>query len=78
MTTKTAIVIASIVAAGFLADAQDQTPAAPRPVRNAGAQLARELLVLRHHQLRKGGHEEFYRLSAENVWPWLPSAGAFL
>jgi hypothetical protein len=49
---------------------------APRPVRNAAAQPARELLVLRHHQLRLGGHEEFYRLSAENVWPFFERNGA--
>ena len=34
----------------------------PRPIRNDVAKPGRELLVLRHHQLRKGGHDEFYRL----------------
>ena len=36
----------------------------------------RELLVLRHQQLRKEGHEEFYRLSSENVWPLFERNGA--
>jgi hypothetical protein len=53
-----------------------QLPDSPRPVRNDRAQPARELLVLRHHQLRQGGHEEFYRLSAGNVWPFFEHNGA--
>jgi hypothetical protein len=64
-----AVIIAAITAQG-------QTFQEPRPVRNDRAQPARELLVLRHHQLRKGGHEEFYRLSAENVWPFFERNGA--
>jgi hypothetical protein len=48
----------------------------PRPVRNDRPRAARELLVLRHHQLRRGGHEEFYRLSADNVWPYFERNGA--
>lgn len=49
---------------------------APRPVRNDRAQQRPELLVLRHHQLRKGGHEDFYRLSATDVWPYFERNGA--
>jgi hypothetical protein len=56
--------------------ASEQVASPPRPVRNDRAQPARELLVLRHHQLRQGGHEEFYRLSAENVWPFFEHNGA--
>jgi hypothetical protein len=56
--------------------AQEPSPSTPRPIRNHRAQPARELLVLRHHQLRQGGHEEFYRLSAENVWPFFERNGA--
>ena len=67
--------IAVIAALVFVAVAQGQTPL-PRPVRNDRAQPARELLVLRHHQLRQGGHEDFYRLSAENVWPFFERNGA--
>jgi hypothetical protein len=65
----TTIVIAVLLVIG----AHGQTP---RPVRNAAAQPARELLVLRHHQLRLNGHDEFYRLSAENVWPFFEHNGA--
>jgi hypothetical protein len=54
----------------------DQVSDVPRPVRNDRPHAARELLVLRHHQLRKGGHEEFYRLSADNVWPYFERNGA--
>jgi hypothetical protein len=63
--------IASVSALAPQAD-----PGVPRPVRNDRAKPARELLVLRHHQLRKGGHEAFYRLSAENVWPFFERNGA--
>jgi hypothetical protein len=48
----------------------------PRPVRNDVARHGQELLVLRHHQLRKGGHDEFYRLSREDVWPFFERNGA--
>jgi hypothetical protein len=48
---------------------------APIPVRNDRAKPGRELLVLRQHELRKGGHEEFYRLSAQNVWPFMERNG---
>jgi hypothetical protein len=68
-------VITAIVVVMLLADTRGQIPA-PRPVRNDRAQPARELLVLRHHQLRNGGHQEFYRLSAENVWPFFERNGA--
>jgi hypothetical protein len=65
-----------VASAVLVMAAHGQTPSAPRPVRNDKAQPARELLVLRHHQLRRGGHEEFYRLSAENVWPFFEHNGA--
>ena len=61
---------------GIDADNQASPPSAPRPVRNDVAKPGRELLVLRHHQLRKGGHDEFYRLSSENVWPFFERNGA--
>ena len=75
MTGKRSLGIALIAAVGFVVVAQGQAPV-PRPVRNDRAHAARELLVLRHHQLRRGGHEEFYRLSAENVWPFFEHNGA--
>lgn len=48
----------------------------PRPVRNDVAKPGRELLVLRHHQLRRRGHDEFYRLSSQDVWPFFERNGA--
>ena len=58
------------------AQTSTRSSGAPWPVRNDRARAARELLVLRHHQLRKSGHEEFYRLSALNVWPFFERNGA--
>jgi hypothetical protein len=55
---------------------QAQTGDLPRPVRNHRPQAGRELLVLRHHELREGGHEQFYQLSADNVWPFFERNGA--
>ena len=75
MTAKHPLSVASLAVIIAVTTAQGQAPV-PRPVRNDRAQPARELLVLRHHQLRKGGHEEFYRLSAENVWPFFEHNGA--
>lgn len=59
----------------FATSTQATRDSRPWPVRNDRPRLGRELLVLRHHQLRKGGHEEFYRLSAENVWPFFERNG---
>ena len=72
-----AIVIAVLLVTSLDA-VRDQAvqPERPRPVRNGRAQPARELLVLRHHQLKKGGHEDFYRFSAEGVWPFFEHNGA--
>ena len=58
------------------AENQAAPASAPRPVRNDVARPGRELLVLRHHQLRKDGHDEFYRLSSQNVWPFFERNGA--
>jgi len=72
---KQSLGVALIAALVVVVVAQGQAPG-PRPIRNDRVRAARELLVLRHHQLRKGGHEEFYRLSAENVWPFFERNGA--
>jgi hypothetical protein len=52
--------------------AAQQPPAGANPiaVRNQTAQPGREVLVLRHQQLRKGAHDDYYRASREGVWPW--------
>ena len=75
MTGRQSLGIIPVAALAFAAIAQGQAPL-PRPIRNDRAQPARELLVLRHHQLRQGGHDEFYRLSEENVWPFFERNGA--
>jgi hypothetical protein len=46
------------------------------PVRNDVPRAGREILVLRHHGLRKGGHEEFYRISRDDYWPYFERLGA--
>ncbi len=35
-----------------------------------------EVLMLRHHRLRKGAHEPFFQLSGIGVWPWFARIGA--
>lgn len=47
-----------------------------RPVRNDVPRPGRELLVLRNHQLRKGGHEPFYEFSLDGLWPYFERIGA--
>jgi hypothetical protein len=66
----------AIAAAGMPSGDQAGSADAPRPVRNERPRPGRELLVLRHHELRDGGHEQFYRLSADNVWPFFERNGA--
>ena len=48
----------------------------PLPVRNELPRPGREILVLRHHELRIGGHEEFYRISRDDYWPYFERLGA--
>jgi hypothetical protein len=50
--------------------------AAPTPVRNDVAKQDREILVLRNHRLRAGGHEQFYQASRDDVWPYFERMGA--
>ncbi len=55
---------------------QQQGPADdPLPVRNDVAQSGDELLVLRHQKFKKGGHENYYRMSRDGVWPWFEKIG---
>ncbi|MGQ0732370.1 MAG: hypothetical protein ACT4QD_01810 [Acidobacteriota bacterium] len=61
-------------------DDQDAAPAgartaAPLPVRNDIARAGTEILVLRHQQLKKGAHPDYYRASREGVWPWYEKIG---
>ncbi len=48
----------------------------PLLVRNDLPRPGREILVLRHHQLRKGSHEKFYRISRDDYWPHFERLGA--
>jgi hypothetical protein len=50
---------------------QTAQPAAQRvPVRNDVARPRDEILVLRNHELRPGGHEPFYQFSRDRAWPF--------
>lgn len=48
----------------------------PRPVRNDVPRPLRELLVLRNHELKSGGHEPFYQFSRDAYWPFFERLGA--
>ena len=56
--------------------AQPPPATQPRPVRNDVPKPGRELLVLRNHQLQKGGHDAFYRFSRDRYWPYFERLGA--
>ena len=56
--------------------AAGQQESLPRPVRNEIPQAGEEVLVLRHQKLLKGGHEAYFRLSREGVWPWFEKIGS--
>lgn len=47
-----------------------------RPVRNDVAQSGHEIAILRHWRIKKGGYEEFRRVSEEGVWPFFEKIGA--
>ena len=64
-------VLASAVPAGLA-----QPDPVPLAVRNDVPQPGEELLVLRHQKLRSGGHEAYFRLSQEGVWPWFEKIGS--
>jgi hypothetical protein len=53
-----------------------QQPSAPVAVRNERPRAGREVLVLRHQELKKGAHDAYYRASRAGVWPWFEQIGA--
>lgn len=59
------------------APAQEQDEP-PRPVRNDVPRFGTEVLVLRHQQFLKGGHEAYFRLSREGVSPWFEKIGSHI
>ena len=71
------VLIAATLAATALAAAAFGQPAdPPRPVRNDLPKEGTELLVLRHQKFHKGGHDAYFRLSREGVWPWFEKIGS--
>lgn len=48
----------------------------PKPVRNDVPRPGREILVLRNHELKAGGHEAFYQFSRDAYWPFFERLGA--
>ena len=75
---RTATVWAVAVVA-FVLVAQGQESTEPVPIRNDVARPLGpddEVLMLRHHRLRKGAHEPFFQLSGIGVWPWFARIGA--
>ena len=77
----TAVLLGTLVTAVILtaaAGSQAQAPsmqaagagAKPIAVRNQTPQAGREVLILRHQQLKKGAHDDYYRASRAGVWPW--------
>ncbi len=68
------LTLLAVAVLGSAVSAQEAAPA--RPVRNDTAQAGTELLVLRHQKLIKGGHESYFRLSSDGVWPWFEKIGS--
>ena len=65
-----------LAVAGLVAPALGQQPDKPRPVRNDVPQAGTEILVLRHQKFHKGGHDAYFRLSRDGVWPWFEKIGS--
>lgn len=67
---------AALAVTGLGAAALGQQPDRPRPVRNDVPQAGTEILVLRHQKFHKGGHDAYFRLSRDSVWPWFEKIGS--
>jgi hypothetical protein len=65
-----------LVAFALCVRVETQEPRPPRPVRNDVPKAGREILVLRNHELKAGGHESFYQLSRDLYWPFFERLGA--
>lgn len=66
--------IAALACLASFAIAQEEEP--PVAVRNDVPRAGTEVLVFRHQKLFKGGHEAYFRLSREGVWPWFEKIGS--
>ena len=73
---RTPTIAVALAATALVSASLGQQPDGPRPVRNDIPQEGTELLVLRHQKLHKGGHEAYFRLSREGVWPWFEKIGS--
>ena len=86
-TSRTATILLGALATAVILTAsavsQAQAPstqaagagAKPIAVRNQTPQAGREVLILRHQQLKKGAHDDYYRASRAGVWPWYEKIG---
>ena len=70
------IFLRTVCLAAFSAIAFGQQADGPRPVRNEVNRAGTEVLVFRHQKLHKGGHEAYFRLSRDGVWPWFEKIGS--
>ena len=68
--------VVSLAVMVLLGGRADRQPLPPRPIRNDEPRRGTEVLVLRHQQLRKGAHEQYYESSRDGVWPWYERIGA--
>lgn len=69
-------ILAVTVLASALPAVWAQQDPVPLAVRNDIPQPGEEVLVFRHQKLRLGGHEAYFRLSREGVWPWFEKIGS--
>jgi len=60
----------------LVTSASNAQTAGPTPVRHDVSKPGKEILVLRNHRLRAGGHEPFYQASRDDVWPFFERMGA--
>jgi hypothetical protein len=54
---------------------QVKNPDRPHPVRNDVARSGDEIVTLRYFKIKKGGFDEFLKVSIEGVWPYFEKLG---
>ena len=61
----------------ILSSSVQAQPSTAIPVRNEMPRVGqREVIMMRHAALEKGGYAHWYQHSSENVWPWYERLGA--